>query len=359
MARSKEGHLTTQPQKEASLLVSSELLLGSNEAAEELGIDIFDSLRKYQIDQGLLTAPEGFLLRHQIISFLEDVARRFDCPQFGFLVGKHQPALRLGQLEPIFKLSPDVKTAIENTLIYQPLYSEARVHRLVVEDGYASMIRWDPKMASGPTVQLNTLVIVQIFKILRALCGGSWEATSVCFSHAAPAAKGDYRRFFQCPVYFNREFDGVVFPERQLHQKIVTADPGLLKIILTHYDRLMASRAQERDTADLVAAVGAFIQRKLGTNLCNLTSCAQFFDMHPRALQRALAERDCTFKSLLSSVRMELARHYLRSSDMSATELAELLGYRNLSAFTRAFQQAHGQSPGVWKNSMTGGDGPG
>mgnify|MGYP001825581443 FL=1 len=349
--------MTVKPKKEVPLLVSSEMLLGSREAAQELGIDILDSLRKYQIDPGLLTAPEGFLQRHQVISFLEDVARRFDCQQFGFLVGKHQPSLRLGQLEPIFKLSPNIKTAIENTLIYQPLYSEARVHQLVVEDGYANMIRWDPKMASGSAVQLNTLVIVQIFKILKALCGSSWEPTSVYFSHAAPAAKGEYRRFFQCPVYFNREFDGVVFPERQLHQKIATADARLLKIILTHYDRLMASRAQERDPGDLVAAVSSFIQRKLGTNLCNLQSCAQFFDMHPRALQRALAERDCTFKSLLSSVRMELARQYLRSSDMSVTELAELLGYRNLSAFTRAFHQAHAQSPAAWKSSMKGGDG--
>jgi len=346
--------LTTKAEADVPLLVSSEMLLGSREAAQELGIDIFDSLRKCQIDPGLLTSPEGFLQRRQVINFLEDVARRFDCQHFGFLVGKHQQSLRLGLLEPIFKLSPDIKTAIENTLIYQPLYSEARVHRLVVEDGYASMTRWDPELGGGAAIQLHTLVIVQIFKILKALCGSHWEATSVCFSHAAPAAKNEYRRFFQCPVYFNREFDGVVFPERQLQQTIATADAGLLKIILTHYDRLMASRGQERDCGDMVATVRSFIQRKLGTNLCNLTSCAQYFDMHPRALQRALEEHDCTFKSLLSEVRMELARHYLRSSDMSLTELAELLGYANPSAFTRAFHQVHEQSPGSWRKSHGG-----
>ena len=44
----------------------------------------------------------------------------------GFLVGKHQPPLCQGRLTSIFNLSADMRSAIENTLTYQPLYSEAR-----------------------------------------------------------------------------------------------------------------------------------------------------------------------------------------------------------------------------------------
>ena len=208
-------------------------------------------------------------------------------------------------------------------------------------------------------IQLHTLVIVQIFKILKTLCGSDWEATSVCFSHAAPVERDQYLRFFQCPVYFDREFDGVVFPERQLYRTIRTADTELLKIVLAHYDELMAIREQERDSGDMVAAVTSFIRRKLDTNLCNLTSCAQFFDMHPRALQRALAEQDRTFKGQLSEVRMELALHYLRNSSMPLTELAGILGYRNPSAFTRAFQVVHGLPPARWRAANRSAENPG
>lgn len=351
--------MTTPDATERAVLVSAEMLLGSREAARELDIDIVDTLREYAIDPGLLTSPEGYLRRQQVIEFLEAVARRFDCQHFGFLVGKHQPPLRMGLLEPIFRLSPDLRTAIENTLTYQPLYSEARVHQLVVEDGYARMVRWDPALARGVAIQLHTLVIVQIFKILKTLCGSDWKATAVYFSHAAPGEKDQYLRFFQCPVYFDREFDGVVFPERQLHRKIGTADTELLKIVLAHYDKLMASREQERDSDNLVAAVTSFIRRRLDTNLCNLASCAQFLAMHPRALQRALAEQDCTFKGLLLEVRMELAMHYLRNSDMPLAELAGMLGYRNPSAFTRAFHRAHGISPAGWRVANRAAGNPG
>lgn len=333
------------------ILVSSEMLLGTREAAQELGIYIDDTLREYQIDPKLLVAPVGYLARTQVIDFLEAVARRFNCPHFGFLVGKHQPPLRLGRLTPIFNLSADIRSAIENTLTYQPLYSEARVHELVVEDGFASMIRWDPGLARGTATQLDTLVIVQIFKIIKTLCGSQWQATSISFSHSAPVQKQEYLRFFGCPVYFDRELEGVIFPERELHRTISTADPELLEIVLAHYDGLMAAREQERDLSDIVAAVGGYIRRKLGTNLCNLDSCARFFDLHPRALQRALSEHGSTFKGLLSELRMETALHYLRSSNMPLTELTEMLGYRNPSAFTRAFNNAYGVAPANWKRA--------
>jgi AraC-like DNA-binding protein len=331
------------------VLVSSEMLLGSREAAQELGVDITDLLRDHDIDPTILVSPEGYLSRAQVIEFLEAAARSFDCPHFGFLVGKHQPPLRQGRLTPIFKLSADLKAAIDNTLIYQPLYSEARIHQLVVEDGYASMLRLDPELADRSATQLDTLVIVQIFKILKTLCGSDWQATSVSFTHSAPPAKQQYLRYFNCPVYFDQEIDRIVFPERILHRPIATADPELLAIVLTHYDDLMAAQEQERDTDDIVAAVSSYIRRNLGSNLCNFTSCAAFFGMHPRALQRALDERDQTFKGLLSALRMELAMHYLRSSSVPLKELAEMLGYGNPSAFTRAFNKAQGISPVEWR----------
>lgn len=333
------------------VLVSSEMLLGSRQAAGELGIDISDALATHDIASKQLVSPEGFLTRAQVIGFLETVAERFNCHHFGLLVGWHQPPMRLGRLTPIFTLSADIRSAIENTLTYQPLYSEARVHSLVVEEGFANLVRRDPQLAAGGATQLNTLVIVQMYKILRALSGGDWKASSVSFSHTAPAEKPQYERLFGCPVYFEREFDGITFPEHHLAEQISTANPELLDIVLAHYDDLMAAREHEHDMGDIVAAVSAYIHRKLGSNLCNLPSCARFLDLHPRTLQRELAERGSTFKELLTDIRMEQAQHYLRNSTMPLVELAEMLGYRNPSAFTRAFNNGHGLSPLAWRKA--------
>jgi AraC-like DNA-binding protein len=47
---------------------------------------------------------------------------------------------------------------------------------------------------------------------------------------------------------------------------------------------------------------------------------------------------------------MEVAEQYLQSSAIPLAELAEILGYRNRSAFSRAFKNSRGESPERWKN---------
>ena len=341
-------YMTELTEKDPPYLVNSAILMGCREAARELGRDLDPILREYRIAPGLLTSPEGFLSHYKVINFLETVAERFDCPHFGFLAGKYQAPLQLGPVAQVVRLSPNVQSALHNGMHYAKLYSQVAKHEIVIEDGYAIFIRRDRKPFRGSAVQLHTLGLVQLFKLLKALCGEHWLPTSVSFAHMAPREKERYQRFFNCPVGFDREFDGMVFPESDLARPIETANAELLDIVCAHLDTLLAYEEKE---GDVVNWVRNYINRKIGTNLCNLESCAQFFDMHPRALQRDLSSHDATFKQLLSDIRMEVAEHYLQSSALALSDLTEMLGYRNLSAFSRAFKNSHGESPEQWKKS--------
>jgi len=334
-------------EKVSPLLISSEIMLGSSAAAQELGIDLDPILREHRIAPSLLTDPEGYLTQVQVINFLEGVARRFDCQHFGFLVGKYQPPLQIGLVAKVVRLSPNLQTALEKGMLYESLYSQLVGHSLVVENGYAKFTRWDRQTYPGGAVQLHTLGMVQLYKILRAICGSRWRATSVSFAHPKPRELRQYQRFFNCPVDFNQEFDGIVFPESDLATPIRTANTGLLDILCNHLDTLMAGQQQE---SDLVNWVYSYIRLKMGTNLCNLESCAQQLDIHPRTLQRELSKREVTFKQLLSATRMEVAEQYLQSSAIPLAELTGILGYSNRSAFSRAFKNSHGESPERWKN---------
>ena len=329
-------------------LVDSQVLLGCAEAADELGIDLLPLLRQHRIDARVLQSPEGFLSHHQVINFLAAVAEGFDCEHFGFLVGKHQPALRVGLVTQILKLSPNLQMALENAIRYQQLYSEMPRHELEIEGGYARFIRWDRIPFPGDLVQLHTLGIVQAFKLLRALVGGYLQPASVCFTHTAPREYKQYARFFGCPVLFESAFDAIVFPESQLYKPIATADAYLLAIVMDHLEHILADRLDSQKTG-VDSMVKNYIQRKIGSNMCDLDSCAEFMGLHPRALQRALAKNNSGFQQLLLETRMELAERYLRDSNIPLSDLCELLGYRNLSAFSRAFNDTHGMSPTKWK----------
>jgi len=93
----------------------------------------------------------------------------------------------------------------------------------------------------------------------------------------------------------------------------------------------------------------SFVQHLLRSFLPNgrvtIDLVADYMLLSKRSLQRLLAEEGTSFQSLLESTRKSMAQRYLKNSNISQTQLASLLGYSELSAFSRAFQRWFGQSP--------------
>ena len=330
------------------LLISSEALLGSLEAAKEAGIDITESLWSNGIPMELLIQPKGFIAFHQAVNFLNDIATKHDCPHFGFLVGKHQPPLRFGAMGQVAKLSANLHRAIENAIRYNLMYSEVSLWKLRRENGHAMLIRHNRVPYDHSLVQLHDLAVTLTFKALKMLGGGKWRASSISLIRTQPEAASLYEQYFGSPVDFNQGFNSVIFPEKYLQLKISTADEELLTIVKSSLDSVNEGRYQMGD--DIATKVYHHIRQSLGTNRCNLESISQLLGNSPRILQRELQIKGVTFRELLKNVRREVAEHYLRNSSIPLVDLAEILGYRNVSAFSRAFKNDHGMSPEQWKH---------
>jgi AraC-like DNA-binding protein len=64
-----------------------------------------------------------------------------------------------------------------------------------------------------------------------------------------------------------------------------------------------------------------------------------------RTLTRVLASEGCTFSGILDTLRLELAKSYLREENLPISEVAWLLGFQNVSAFFHAFKRWTGKTP--------------
>jgi AraC-like DNA-binding protein len=64
-----------------------------------------------------------------------------------------------------------------------------------------------------------------------------------------------------------------------------------------------------------------------------------------RSLQRKLHERGVTFRKLLDETRRQLADQYLKDSMLTVSEIAYLLGFSEVSSFSRAFRRWTGHAP--------------
>lgn len=154
--------------------------------------------------------------------------------------------------------------------------------------------------------------------------------------------------YFGCPVLFDQEFDSFCFPERDLSRPVASADPELLRIITAQLDALLLDRHAAKNIRERTEHN---IRQTMGTPHCSLESCAQVLQIQPRTFQRNLARQDGTFKQMLLQIRMQTARQYLRDSGIDLLTLANILGYHNLSAFSRAFKHDHGVAPKAWREA--------
>ena len=328
------------------LLTAAEVLLGVLEAGREAGIDLTDSLRACDIPPGLISSPKGYLPYHQVVNFLNDVAGRFDCPEFGFLAGTHQPPMRFGPSGQLPKHCANIKQGIELAIRYNLLNSEVSLWELECEEGHASLRRRERVSYSGSSVQIHTLAVTSVFKGLPLLGGSDWRTTSISFTHSQTKSRKSMERFFECPVNYDCDFNGITFPEECLKIPIASADESLLAVAMSYFDSIKKNYPPDDDLASKILH---HIKQSLGTTRCNLVGVAQLLGQNPRTLQRELQKHGVTFRSLLSEVRQDLAQHYLRSSNIALIELADLLGYRNVSAFSRAFKNHCGQAPDHWR----------
>ena len=96
-----------------------------------------------------------------------------------------------------------------------------------------------------------------------------------------------------------------------------------------------------------------FVQRLLRDMLphgkVRIEQIAEYMMVSPRTLQRYLMEEGTGFQELLDETRQSLSTRYLCDSSISLTQVAGLLGYADLSAFSRAFTRWKGLSPRKWK----------
>ncbi|MEO0347134.1 MAG: helix-turn-helix domain-containing protein [Pseudomonadota bacterium] len=99
--------------------------------------------------------------------------------------------------------------------------------------------------------------------------------------------------------------------------------------------------------------VRATILEALGTAEPTLAYVGTRLGMSKSTLFRRLRDEGASFQDLLETTRTELAQRYLQSSDLSNQQIAHLLGYRDTTAFQRAFRRWTGMTPRQLRKTRT------
>lgn len=87
----------------------------------------------------------------------------------------------------------------------------------------------------------------------------------------------------------------------------------------------------------------------LGRGATRQETVAHSFGISSRTLHRRLAAIGSSFRSLLDGVRCDMARRLLEDTGLPVGEVALVLDYSEVSAFSRSFKRHFGCSPAAWR----------
>jgi AraC-like DNA-binding protein len=116
-----------------------------------------------------------------------------------------------------------------------------------------------------------------------------------------------------------------------------------------HLQKRLSELDESATTTERVRAV---LLELLPSGSASIDAVSRRLGTSTRTLQRHLSQEQKSFQAVLNGTREDLARHYLKSSDMTGAEISFLLGFEDPNSFFRAFHVWTGETPEQARGAM-------
>ncbi len=327
-------------------VIRSAGLRGFREVVGELGGDADDLARRARLDPAALDTDEDLVDDVAVATVLELAAADLARPDLGLMVAERQDLSVLGALALAVESSETVADAVACTSRYLFVHAPAmRISVVPDPEGVAGVdgLRYDlTEPGIVPLPQGATLSLGTLHRIIRSLAGGSYGLRSVDLPHPPVAPRSTYEDFFGARVRFDRPVGLLRLPSSLGSLRLAGRDETVRRVALDYLARQVPARS------DLVTPrVRGAVQQLLATTVPEVGTVARLLDVHPRTLQRRLADEDTSFTAVLDDVRRHEAHRYLTTTDLPLAQVARLVGVAEQAVLTRLARRWWGSTPGA------------
>jgi AraC-like DNA-binding protein len=298
-----------------------------------------------RLDLRSVLDPAGVLDLRQYCVLFEQAARQTGVDDFGLRFGRAYPVEAMGKLAQLALNSPTLGAALRNLCRYFPALQETTTLALREEGG---LVRLEYQIRDGRIAgrRQDAELSVGIFNnFFRRCLGPGWAPEEVHFEHLRAAAAGAHQAVLGAPVYFAQGLNAILFRPAALAAPMPGADATLLPGLHAALSR--RSGAARPD--DFLGRVVQEIRAGLAGGAGGIEPVAARLGLSRAGLYRRLAGEGVDFSQATEAVRRELAVLYVAEPGVPLTEIAALLGYSELSAFSRAFKRWMGVSAAAYR----------
>lgn len=193
------------------------------------------------------------------------------------------------------------------------------------------------------------LVLTTLIAGARTLFNRRIPGAEIWLDFARPKHASRYQEL-KIPVRFNRPFAALVCQRSFLGTQIASANPVMATLGEQQCNNLLA---QMQERFGMTAQVRRSLLSRPG-HFPNQLEMAQRLNLSDRSLRRKLLEEHSSYREILDEVRYELAQRYLQTSQLSVSQVSDLLAYEDPANFRRAFKRWSGITAQTWRDQANG-----
>lgn len=310
---------------------------------ETYKIDADKLYREAGLDVTLADKPRARYPFDRVAAALVRAAELTGKPHLGLEIAKYCRPTDFHGLSVAFLASPNLRRALERFSRYHVVLNTTFVMRLEQGDDHFDLVCPTINISDDARRAIQDARAAVVVDLCRTGADGVLDPLRVEFTYPAPKDDSEHRALFRCPVAFGA-------PEWRLSFRASDVDRPFLasnRELALANDQVLESTCKGLRHDDLVSRVKLAMVHELPSGTPSEDAIAKAVSMSSRSLQRRLAEEGTSFTAQLAMVRKELAEQYVENPRIPVTEISYMLGFSDVSSFSRAFKRWTGRSPGA------------
>ena len=311
--------------------------------AKAAGVDVAPLLQKAGITQEQIDDASVRLNARDQIHFVSMAASALQDDFLGFHIAQLADLRELGLLYYDAASSETLSQALLQAARYASIVNEGVSLKYVNDDdGVRMVFRYVGVSRHVDRHQMEFISTILV-RMCRHLTGQHVVPTRTRFTHHRNTVSPDVIEFFGRDIEFNAPVDDLTFAAPIKHLPVVNPDPYLNRLLVKYCEEALSR--QSANLGSFRSAVENAIVLLLPHGKAQAGEIARRLGVSQRTLARRLLAEGVTFSEVLESLKSHLAQRYLADLSLSISQIAWLLGYQEVSAFTHAFKRWTGRAP--------------
>ena len=264
-------------------------------------------------------------------------------PLIGLHIGMGAKRVLQGMVGFLIQSSKDVDQALQMLHRYGYMQAPMIEYRYIVSDVAVLEIEqnkiWTMKYPE-PSRQAIDFLIAVIVNTLGSIGGKNIVPLRVELTNEMRDIS-EYRKFFGCEVLFNKDVNRIILSREDISTPILTADQSMFQT----FSAMVADKHELFETNSTTENLKQVLFMQFKGRIPTIEEAASALNTTPRNLQRKLLQEQTTFRDIAGEIRKDIALQLMQNPAIKISEVSDILGYSDLTAFRKAFKSWTNATP--------------